>query len=181
MTGNDRFKRNHDDDVTTHTGDDLSDDAFRSFAYWVNEPVSAYSKHHVPEDLREAIHAVDDPYERQRLRAVVEAYERSELSPRDFVRLIAESDHVDFFDPLSTPEGWGSKPEDWQAPRRSDDGFVEGDGLARVHEGEAIVPTDDPGFDARPDLPDTPAGYPWAEVLIGLLIVACIVVVVFVI
>lgn len=139
-SGNDRFKRNQDGTTTTRTGEDLPDDDFAAFSVWVNEPVSAYAKHDVPEDLREAIHDADDPAERQRLRAVVEAYERSELSPRDFVRLIVESDHIDYFDPLSTPEGWGSKPEEWHAPRRSEGGIVEGDGLAFVHEGETVVP-----------------------------------------
>lgn len=158
MTGNDRYARNQDGTTTTRTGEDLPDDDFAAFAVWVNEPVSSYSKHHVPEDLREAIHAVDDPRERQRLRAVVEAYERSELSPRDFARLIVESDHIDYFDPLSTPEGWGKDREDHHAPPPN-------------------VPVDD-----VPDAePEPPAAFPWVEVLIGLLIVAGILAVVWVV
>jgi len=178
---NDRFRRNQDGDTETRTGHDVDDAAFRSFAVWVNNPVSDTSYHHIPDGLQEAVDDVADPKERQRLRAVLRSYERRELSPREFVRLIMESDDVDFFDPLSTPEGWGSYGED---------GF---DGPPEAESGRLLLKEPDDAFDdedvedfrervtaggvtdkGRAPSTDRPS-FPWVEVFVGLLIVALLV------
>jgi len=166
MTGNDRFKRNHDDESTPVIGNEDDRTPFRSFAVWVNNPVSDTAYHHIPDGLQEAVDDVDDPKERQRLRAVIQSYERRELSPRDFVRLIAESDHIDHFDPLSTPEGWGSYGEDgFDRPPETDTGrllLAEGDDAVDDADliGMPCVACSDgeltKGFDGEPLEPDRP-------------------------
>jgi len=200
------------DDGTHVIGHEDGRTPFQSFAVWVNNPVSAYSKHHVPDDLREAIEHVDDHRERERLRAVVDTFEDGTLSPRDFVRLIVESDAVDYFDPLSVPEGWDSTVDDTVPEAESGDHDVGdpcpacGDGeLIKGVDGDPLEPADPwcetcgwvvgDGYDERPfedadaevtdkgrapptDRPEYAIVWP---VLIGLLIVALIAVVVFVI
>lgn len=162
---NDRFRRNQDGSTDTRTGT-TDDDTFRSFARWVNNPVSDTAYHHIPDDLQEAVDDVDDPKERQRLRAVLQAYERRELSPRDFVRLMVESDHIDHFDPLSTPEGWGSYGEDgFDGPPEADTGrllLAEGDDVVDDADliGMPCVACSDgeltKGVDGEPLEPDRP-------------------------
>lgn len=193
---NDRFSRNQDGDTDARTGSDFGDDAFRSFAVWVNNPVSDTSHHYIPDGLQEAVDDVGDPKERQRLRAVLQAYERRELSPRDFVRLIMESDEVDFFDPLSTPEGWGSHGEDgFDGPTEAESGgalpsdLVVGepcpacdDGeLTKGVDGEPLEPSSawcdtcdfvvGEGFGTPADF-ETRRGFPYFEVVVCLLIAA---------
>jgi len=148
------------DDGTAVIGHGDRDKPFESFAVWVNNPVSPYSKHHVPEDLRTQIDAVDDAIERQRLRTVVEKYEDGTLSPRDFVRLIMESDAVDYFDPLSVPEGWDSTVDEAVPEAEYDDWENEDVEQFREH------------VDAGPDRPDH--DFPWVEVAVGLLIIIVI-------
>lgn len=148
---NKRFGRNQDGTTTTHTGDDMPDDAFRSFAVWVNESVvSPYAKHHVPGDLRDAIDDVDDRETRRYLQAVVDAYEDAEVTPREFVGTIDATDGIDYFDPLSVPEGWGSNAEERPTPTRLDDLSV-GDPCPSCLRGTLIKGVDgDPLEPARP-------------------------------
>lgn len=172
---NDRYKRNQDGSTEARTGAD--DDTLRRFAVWVNNPVSDTAYHDIPDDLQEAVDDVADPKERQRLRAVLRAYERRELSPRDFVRLIMESHAVDYFDPLSTPEGWGSAPED--GPPEAESGRLL---LKEPEDDEAFDDEDVDEFRERvvaggvTDKGRAPStdrrGFPWVEVLVGALIVA---------
>lgn len=225
MNGNDRFKRNQDDDVDTITGDDVDPGTFRSFARWANNPVSAFADGTVPDDLRKQVEAIDDDRERERLRSLIERYEDGTLTARDFAFAMGDADAVDAVDPLANP--WADDdtpfdveitehrhvffvtvtiPDDVDTARKAYernptfktaiDVYVDGlpatpegvfdtlagDSITFESERLGILPHEahrmKESDDVEPaDLPDdTDADrFPWAEIAVGLLIVAVIV------